>query len=115
MTLDIGIIAQESSEKNIKFVFEESPYPINFLKDSLTYYCPDIGGGFQVHIYVEKTGQFPFSIGYCWLTIDYSANRAPLSVFSQGNSANKVNGAVFVTLTPTNWPVSDSGPLNTAI
>ena len=53
-----GILGLDSSEENIKFIFADSPFPLIFSQNSLTYRCSNIGGGFQVHIYVDNTGNF---------------------------------------------------------
>ncbi|MBN2511306.1 MAG: hypothetical protein JXB18_00075 [Sedimentisphaerales bacterium] len=53
-----GTIGQYTSEKELKFIFANSPFSPIFSQDSLIYWFPNIGGGFQVHIYVDNMGNF---------------------------------------------------------
>jgi len=53
-----GTVGQYTSEKELKFIFANSPFSPIFSQDSLIYWSPNIGGGFQVHIYVDNMGNF---------------------------------------------------------
>lgn len=86
-------------------------------------YCPDFGK--LIGLYHSRISQWLFEsthflvfrhlrIRFCWTCQDelqdYSSSKK-----HQVNLANRVSGAVLVTVTLTNRPVRDSGPLKTTM